>query len=104
MTVLIRKSLWTCCLIALLAPIARAADAPAPASQPALKPTATDAKREPGLVAEYFKGIRQQLKPFSAPTSQPFLLRVDKNVNFKSVNGQFYKTKLATDFVVNWSG
>jgi hypothetical protein len=60
-----------------------------------LKPTAA------GLVGEYFKG---KAKDDSRPKGKPFFVRVDKQVNFKEVSGDFYGSKLDDGFSVRWTG
>lgn len=110
MTVSVKSRLWVLCCFAMVAAIAaqaHAADAPAPAvaaaTQISIKPAAVDKKREAGIVGQYFKNVKE-LKEFQPPAAEPFLVRVDKNVNFKSVNGEFHKSKLSTDFAVAWTG
>lgn len=59
---------------------------------------------QPGLIGEYFAqkdGVGDFIK---LDGQKPTLVRVDKMVNFDSVEGEFHKTKIATNFVVRWSG
>jgi hypothetical protein len=77
-------------------------------TQPATRSAALSPARvkqsalDPGLVAEYFKNVTKLAA--IGPTSRPFLVRIDKSINFHNTNGQFYKTKLATDFATRWTG
>jgi len=59
---------------------------------------------QPGLIGEYFAqkdGVGDFIK---LDGQKPTLVRVDKTVNFDSVEGNFHGSKLATNFVVRWSG
>ena len=67
------------------------------------QPVAIDNGRAAGVVGEYFKDLKDA-KGFKADAAAPFLVRVDKNINFKSVKGQFFDSKLSTNFVVVWTG
>lgn len=60
---------------------------------------------QPGLIGEYFK-LGQTPKDFPKIEKdvKPFLVRLDGTVNFVSVGGEFYKTKLVDSFYVRWSG
>src|SRR5689334_18758372 len=60
---------------------------------------------EPGLVGEYFASPTP-LKDFMKPSEhdKPFFVRVDKKVDFESVDGEFYGTKLDDNFYVRWTG
>jgi hypothetical protein len=71
-------------------------------AQPAApKPAARDEKLAPGLIGEYFKDVNG----FDAVKSaKPFLVRTDKTFNHDRSDGQFYDTKLASEFVARWSG
>lgn len=75
------------------------------ASRPAWgDPTPMEVKSPaPGLVGEYFQKVND-FKAFLADKQKPFLVRIDKSINFPSVEGQFYKSKLAVDFGVKWAG
>jgi hypothetical protein len=55
---------------------------------------------EPGLVAEYFEGIAA----FPATTPKPVLVRVEKQVSYGDVSGEFYGSKLESNFYVRWTG
>ena len=60
---------------------------------------------KPGLIGEYFN--RPKLEgPGDVPQkgTKPFFVRVDKQVNFRDVSGQFYESKLSDHFFVQWSG
>src|SRR5688572_11881409 len=59
------------------------------------------AELEPGLVAEYFDGIAALPASLSKP---PFLVRVEKQVNYGDVSGDFYGSKLESNFYVRWTG
>ncbi len=57
---------------------------------------------QPGLIGHYYK---HNGKTDAAPAKvKPFLVRVDKQVNFKEAGGEFYGSKLADGFMVRWSG
>jgi hypothetical protein len=59
----------------------------------------------PGLVGEYFqKASEIDDKGKIVGHAKPFYVRVDKHVNFKEVSGDFYGTKLSSNFAVRWSG
>lgn len=64
-------------------------------AQDSLKPTAA------GLVGEYFKAGG---KDDARPKGKPFLVRVDKQINFGEVSGDFYGSKLSDGFMVHWNG
>jgi hypothetical protein len=75
------------------------------ASQPkqaAIDPIDVKDATEPGLVGEYFKKIGKLSDV--AKATKPFLVRVDKNIMFRPVTGQFYKTKLSANFGARWTG
>ncbi|HEX3135698.1 MAG TPA: PA14 domain-containing protein [Planctomycetota bacterium] len=55
-----------------------------------------------GLIGEYFDETTEY--PEKLTGKKPVLVRVDKQVNFGDVTGQFYKTKLAERFSARWSG
>jgi hypothetical protein len=57
----------------------------------------------PGLVGQYFQKV-SKVDALRSTKDKPFLVRVDKQVNFPSVAGQFYDSKLATNFGVEWTG
>lgn len=87
-----KKSVVAVVLAALATPLFAADPAPV-----ALKEAA------PGLVGEYFNGIKK-FDALAKGKEAPFLVRVDKAVDFPSVDGQFYGSKLAVDFGVKWAG
>ena len=58
------------------------------------------ANLKPGLVGEYFKQRYNDI-PKGA---KPFYVRVDKQVDFREVSGEFYGTKLSQNFTVRWTG
>lgn len=61
-----------------------------------------DAK--PGLVGEYFQ-LRQSPSDFpKLAGKQPFLVRVDRQINFPESDGEFHRTKLSENFYVLWTG
>ncbi|HEX3135439.1 MAG TPA: DUF6797 domain-containing protein, partial [Planctomycetota bacterium] len=71
---------------------------------PLLASMACAADLQPGLIGEYFAqkdGVGDFIK---VDGQKPTLVRVDKTVNFDSVEGNFHGSKLATNFVVRWSG
>lgn len=55
-----------------------------------------------GLIGEYYEGTTEY--PEKLTGKKPFLVRVDKQVNFGEVTGPFHKTKLAEGFSARWSG
>lgn len=55
-----------------------------------------------GLIGEYYEGTTDY--PEKLAGKKPFLVRVDKQVNFGEVTGPFHKTKLAERFSARWSG
>lgn len=65
---------------------------------------ATAADVQPGLIGEYFAQPGNVGDFVSLDGKKPTLVRVDKMVNFDSVEGEFHKTRLSTNFVVRWSG
>ncbi len=56
----------------------------------------------PGLIGEFFDETTEY--PSTLTGKKPVLVRVDRQVNFGEVIGQFYKTKLAERFSARWSG
>jgi hypothetical protein len=60
---------------------------------------------EPGLIAEYFelKGGAAGF-PRLAPGQKPVLVRVEKNVRYEDASGEFYGTKLESNFYARWTG
>ncbi len=56
----------------------------------------------PGFVGAYFKDVKNLDELKDAKT--PFLVRVDKQLQFDGVEGQFYDTKLNNNFGVRWTG
>ncbi|MEA2710396.1 MAG: hypothetical protein QOF78_2997, partial [Phycisphaerales bacterium] len=81
---------------------AGAATSQAAIELPAPKPI--DNARNAGLVARYFKDVKNFADLEKAKQKPPFLSRIDEKLNFRSSKGQFYKTKLATDFAATWTG
>jgi hypothetical protein len=67
-------------------------------------PTPIDEARTAGLVARYFKDVHNLDELDEVKTKPPFLSRIDQRLNFRESKGQFYKTKLATDFGATWIG
>ena len=61
---------------------------------------AQEPEYRPGLVGQYFR----QRDEFRNDTDQPYLVRVDPQVNFDETTGEFFGTKLAREFGVQWSG
>jgi len=55
-----------------------------------------------GLIGEYFENTTEYPEKLGA--AKPILVRVEKQVNFPEITGQFYKTKLAEKFSARWSG
>ena len=55
-----------------------------------------------GLIAEFFDGTTEY--PSKLSGKKPTLVRVEKQINFAEVTGQFYKTKLAENFSARFSG
>jgi hypothetical protein len=64
-----------------------------------------DPTAEPGLVAEYFL-LRAAPNTFPAiPESQkPTLVRVEKNVDYADVTGDFYGARMIENFYARWTG
>ncbi len=58
---------------------------------------------KPGLVGEYYEGIADYPSKYPAGT-KPFFVRVDDQVDFSSVDAQFYGTKLVDNFGARWTG
>ena len=59
----------------------------------------------PGLIGEYFKLEDKLGDEFEVPVGQqPWLVRVDKAVNFAEAKGEFHGSKLTDNFMVRWSG
>src|SRR5262245_5195940 len=54
-----------------------------------------------GLVAEYFAGGGDA---FPAASQKPVFVRVDKNVDYPEVGGDFYGTRLTENFQARWTG
>jgi hypothetical protein len=67
----------------------------------ALPAQPVDKSRKPGLVGKYYKD--KSTYP-DDKSGQPFLVRVDDRLNFKRTKGQFFKTKLSTNFAAVWNG
>lgn len=57
-----------------------------------------------GLIAEYFELSETPGDFVDLKSKKPFLVRIDKQINYDSVEGQFYNTKLAANFTARWSG
>jgi hypothetical protein len=55
----------------------------------------------PGLVGEYFADAKEYPAALKQP---PTLVRVEKQINFPGVAGEFAKTKLSENFTARWSG
>ena len=71
--------------------------------QSALKPIdVKDKQLEQGIVGQYFQNIKSLDQV--AKAKEPFFVRIDKNVFFKRVEGEFFKSKLVNDFGVRWTG
>ncbi len=58
---------------------------------------------EPGVVAEYYKDVKS-LDALPGVDATPFLVRVENNINYKNINGQFENSKLANEFGARWTG
>lgn len=59
---------------------------------------------QPGLIGEYF-AIQGNVGDFQkVDGKKPTLVRVDKQVNFDEVQGEFHKSKIASNLFVRWSG
>lgn len=59
---------------------------------------------QPGLIGEYF-AIDGNVGDFQkVDGKKPTLVRVDKTVNFDSVEGQFHGSKIASNLFVRWTG
>lgn len=66
---------------------------------------AQDKDLEPGLVAEYFAlASGPNTFPNLAATVKPTYVRVEKNVDYPDVTGDFYGTRLSDNFYARWTG
>jgi hypothetical protein len=63
---------------------------------------AASAAEAPGLVGEYFDQTTEY--PAKLTGAKPVLVRIERQVNFGEVSGQFHKTKLSERFSARWSG
>ncbi len=64
-----------------------------------------DKDLEPGLVAEYFDfGGALSSFPSVPVDRKPTFVRVEKGVTYASVGGDFYGTRLESNFYVRWKG
>ncbi|HVR86273.1 MAG TPA: DUF6797 domain-containing protein [Planctomycetota bacterium] len=72
---------------------------------PGLAQDKPDKDLEPGLVAEYF-ALSQPPSTFPALSAaqKPTLVRVEKNVDYPDVTGDFYGTRLTENFYARWTG
>src|SRR5262245_23186430 len=60
---------------------------------------------DPGLVAEYFKlSATPATFPTLPATAKPILVRVEKNVDYGEVDGEFHGTRLSENFYARWTG
>lgn len=60
---------------------------------------------EPGLVAEYFAlASGPNTFPTLPSTQKPTFARVEKNVDYADVTGDFYGTRLTDNFYARWTG
>ena len=66
---------------------------------------AQDRELEPGLVGEYF-ALAGAPESFPNPpaATKPTVVRVDKTIDFASVSGEFYGTRLSDNFYARWTG
>ena len=59
----------------------------------------------PGLIGEYFKLEDKLGDEFEGPVDlKPWLVRIDRTINFTQGEGDFHGSKLAENFMVRWSG
>src|SRR5262245_32823134 len=60
---------------------------------------------DPGLVAEYFQ-LNGAVGAFPTipASSKPILVRVEKNVDYAEVEGDFHGTRLSDNFFARWTG
>ena len=58
---------------------------------------------EPGLVGEYFD-FGGGINMFPPNPQKPILVRVEPKVSFPEVEGDFYGTKLESNFYARWTG
>ena len=56
----------------------------------------------PGLVGQYYR-LKNKASD-QPPDGKPFLVRIDKQINFREVSGDFYGSKLSDQFFVQWVG
>jgi hypothetical protein len=74
-------------------------------SQPSAQGAAGGSRgRVAGLVGRYYRNVNNFGELEKAAKGKPFFSRVDPRINFKSVNGEFFKTKLVEHFGAIWSG
>ena len=66
------------------------------------EPASSDANL-PGLVGSYYLDIHS-LKNLDQTKAPPFYVRTDPQINFPSVNGDFYGSHLDTNFGIRWVG
>jgi glucose/arabinose dehydrogenase len=59
---------------------------------------------EPGLVAEYFEIGGTADLPRIPADRKPVLVRVEKTVDYDDVSGEFYGTRLESNFYARWTG
>lgn len=59
----------------------------------------------PGVIGEYYRLTEKLGDEYEVPTGQkPWLVRIEKNVNFPEAAGEFYGSKLSDNFMVRWTG
>jgi hypothetical protein len=58
----------------------------------------------PGLVGEYFNQITGFKSLTKLKDVEPFFVRVDPQIEFAEVTGEFYGTHLSEDFGIRWTG
>ncbi|MFT4547220.1 MAG: hypothetical protein ACI8XO_004625 [Verrucomicrobiales bacterium] len=63
------------------------------------------ASAAPGIIGEYFQLKEKLGDEFEVPIGQqPWLVRVDQQIDFPEVAGDFYGSKLENAFMVRWTG
>ena len=61
------------------------------------------AASKPGVVGEYFRFSGNPGKDTAIEGKKPFYVKVDKQVRFPEVPGNFNGSKLADNFIVRWT-
>ncbi len=65
---------------------------------------AAESADQPGLVGQFFQKQKSEVGFIDIAGQKPFLVRVDKQVNFPEASGEFARTKLSQNFYAVWNG